>query len=172
MDNIFKRFKNTVSGSQYQASDEVLNVSPYKAPEFVGLQNWINSDVLSLADLKGTVVLVDIWTFGCINCVRTLPHVQKWYETYKDQGFTVIGVHSPEFEAEKVPENVEKAVEFRKLTYPVAMDNEMKTWRAYKNNYWPAQYLVDKQGMVRRVHFGEGEYAEAEQAIRMLLAES
>ena len=166
-------FKKLYQGGPDAVNEgSVFNITPYKAPEFVGLENWINSDgPLTLEDLKGRVVLVDIWTFGCINCVRTLPYVQAWYERFKDQGFEIIGVHSPEFDAEKVFENVQKNVQMRKLSYPVAQDNTMKTWRAYKNNYWPAQYLVDKQGMVRRVHFGEGEYAETEKAIEQLLAE-
>ena len=165
-------FGATGSPRRSLVGGSVLNVAPYKAPEFVGLENWINSErPLTLEGLRGKVVLVDIWTFGCINCVRTLPHVQAWYDEFKDRGFEIVGVHSPEFDTEKLFENVKKNVELRKLTYPVSQDNRMKTWRAYKNNYWPAQYLVDKKGMVRRVHFGEGEYAESREAIELLLNE-
>ena len=174
MKDAINKFKNLVSGpkpNRPSSIASVLNVHPYRAPELTGLQNWINSEALTLEGLRGQVVLVDIWTFGCINCVRTLPYVEQWYQKFKDQGFVVIGVHSPEFDAEKVLENVQRAVTFRKLTYPIAQDNDMKNWRAYQNNYWPAQYLIDKQGMVRRVHFGEGEYAESEEAIAALLAE-
>lgn len=167
---LFKPFKKNSFGQSTEA--KIMNVTPYQAPELAGLDNWLNSKApLRLSELTGRVVLVDIWTFGCINCVRTLPYVQQWYEEFKDQGFIVIGVHSPEFDAEKVPENVANAVKFRKLTYPIAQDNDMATWRAYNNHYWPAQYLVDKQGMVRRTHFGEGEYAQTREAIVELLAE-
>ena len=147
-----------------------FNVEPYAAPELVGVENWINSEAQSLAQLQGKVVLVDFWTFGCINCVRTLPYVEQWYQKYKDQGFVVLGIHTPEFEAEKVLENVQRAVKQRKLSYPVAQDNDMQTWRAYNNHYWPAQYLIDKKGMVRRTHFGEGQYDETDQSIAALLA--
>lgn len=149
-----------------------FNVEPYDAPELVGLQEWINSSPTTLAELRGKVVLIDFWTYSCINCVRTLPFVQGWYDTYKDDGFVVLGLHAPEFAFEKVPENVRQAVNDRKLTYPVALDNDFTTWRAYKNRFWPAHYLIDKNGQVRRTHFGEGEYAETETAIRALLAET
>lgn len=149
----------------------VFNVNPYAAPEITGIQEWINSEPLTLAGLKGKVVLVDFWTYSCINCIRTLPYVEKWYETYKDQGLVVIAMHAPEFAFEKIPENVNNAVAQHKLTYPIGLDNDFKTWRAFQNQYWPASYLVDKDGNVRREHFGEGEYMESEAAIRALLAE-
>jgi len=152
--------------------NELLNVVPYTAPELLGLQDWINSEPLTLESLKGKVVLIDFWTYSCINCERTLPYVQAWYDNYKDDGFVVLGIHAPEFGFEKVLKNVDKAVSDRKLTYPVALDNDFKTWRAYKNQFWPAHYLVDKNGQVRRTHFGEGQYEETEEAIRLLLAES
>lgn len=142
------------------------------APEFVGISRWLNSEPLTMAQLKGKVVLVDFWTYTCINCIRTLPHVTGWYEKYKGKGFVVVGVHTPEFEFEKNTTNVANAIRQFGITYPVAQDNEYATWRAYDNHYWPAKYLVDAQGKVRWIHFGEGKYDEAEQAIQALLTEA
>lgn len=154
------------------ADSELFNVPSYKAPELTGTQEWFNSEPLKLADLKGKVVLIDFWTYSCINCIRTLPYVQAWYEAYKDSGFVVIGVHAPEFPFEKRAENVARAIKDYKLTYPVVQDNDLATWTAFTNHYWPAHYLIDKDGRVRREHFGEGEYDETEKAIRALLAEA
>jgi thiol-disulfide isomerase/thioredoxin len=140
-----------------------------KAPELVGIVNWINSPPLSLMDLRGKVVLIDFWTYSCINCIRTLPYVEKWYEDYKDQGLVIIGVHTPEFEFEKDPGNVAKAVARLGITYPVAQDNDYKTWQAYRNHYWPADFLIDQEGNIRLMHYGEGDYVETENAIRSLL---
>lgn len=154
------------------AENELFNVSPYKAPEIVAGGEWFNSAPLKLADLRGRVVLVDFWTYSCINCIRTLPYVQAWYEAYKDSGFVVIGVHSPEFPFEKRAENVARAIKDYKLTYPVVQDNDLATWQAYANRYWPAHYLIDATGRVRREHFGEGDYDETEKAIRALLTEA
>jgi len=163
---------NDSGSSQSSATpNDTLNITPYPAAELIGLQNWINSQPLTLDELKGRVVLVDFWTFGCINCVRTLPHAVELYEKYKDQGFVLLGVHTPEFDAEKVPERVAQSVKDRKITYPVAQDNQMQTWEAYDNHYWPTQYLIDKDGMVRRTHFGEGEYQQTDQAVARLLSE-
>jgi cytochrome c biogenesis protein CcdA/thiol-disulfide isomerase/thioredoxin len=159
-----------VSGTQ--KDPKVFNVEAYKAPEFISGGSWFNSSPLTLESLKGKVVLVDFWTYSCINCIRTLPYLQKWYDTYKDKGFVIIGVHAPEFAFEKVPKNVAQAIEEKKLTYPIVQDNNLATWGAYQNQYWPATYLVDKDGNVRRQHFGEGEYEVTEQAIRDLLAEN
>ncbi len=142
------------------------------APEFTGISRWLNSAPLTMEQLKGKVVLVDFWTYTCINCIRTLPHVTGWYEKYKDKGFIVVGVHTPEFEFEKSTTNVVDAIKQFKITYPVAQDNEYATWRAYDNHYWPAKYLIDAQGKIRWVHFGEGKYDEAEQAIQALLKEA
>ncbi|CAN5187485.1 cytochrome c biogenesis protein DipZ [soil metagenome] len=152
--------------------DGVLNVTPYKAPELTGLEGWINSQPTTLASLKGKVVLVDFWTYSCINCIRNNPYIERWYQTYKEDGFTVIGLHAPEFAFEKVASNVEKAVRDQKITYPVALDNNFATWNAFKNRYWPAGYLIDAEGNVRRVHYGEGQYVETEAAIRQLLVEN
>ncbi len=151
---------------------KLFNVRPVAAPELTGLSSWINSSPLTLAGLKGKVVLIDFWTYSCINCVRTLPHVEKWYETYKDKGFVVIGVHAPEFSFEHVAKNVENGVKENNLTYPVALDNDLATWNAFGNQYWPAHYLIDKNGDVRAAHFGEGGYEDTEKAIQILLGES
>lgn len=142
------------------------------APEFTGISNWINSDPLTMEQLKGKVVLIDFWTYTCINCIRTLPYVTSWYEKYKDEGFVVVGVHTPEFEFEKNTENVINATKQYNITYPVAQDNEYATWDAYNNRYWPAHYLIDANGNVRYVHFGEGKYDETEEAIMKLLEEA
>lgn len=141
------------------------------APEFVGISKWLNSDPLTIAQLKGKVVLIDFWTYTCINCIRTLPYVTSWYEKYRDKGLVVIGVHTPEFEFEKKTENVLAAIKQYKITYPVAQDNDYKTWRAYDNHYWPAKYLIDASGNIRYFHFGEGEYDKTEQNIQKLLEE-
>jgi len=155
------------------ASEEALfNVPSYKAPELHGGGEWLNSEPLTLASLRGKVVLIDFWTYSCINCIRSLPYLQAWYEAYKDSDLVIIGVHAPEFEFEKMTANVVRAVADRKLTYPIVQDNDFTIWRAYHNHYWPAHYLIDKDGRVRREHFGEGEYDETEQAIRTLLAEA
>jgi cytochrome c biogenesis protein CcdA/thiol-disulfide isomerase/thioredoxin len=142
-----------------------------KAPEIAGIDKWINSNGETLAGLKGKVVLIDFWTYSCINCQRTLPFVTKWYDTYKDQGFVVLGIHAPEFSFEKNKENVQKFVSENKINYPVGLDNDLAIWNAYKNQYWPAHYLIDKDGNIRRTHFGEGKYDETEKAIRTLLAD-
>lgn len=142
----------------------------YPAPEFTGLTDWINSaEIHSMRELKGKVVLIDFWTFGCINCIHTLPHVQKWHQTYKDRGLVVLGIHAPEFNYEKKLDNVIAAVKKFGLTFPVAIDNKFQLWRAYKNRFWPAMYLVDKDGIVRYMHFGEGRYRDTEAAIVHLL---
>jgi thiol-disulfide isomerase/thioredoxin len=124
-----------------------------------------------MAELKGKVVLVDFWTYTCINCIRTLPFVTGWYEKYKDQGFVVVGVHTPEFEFEKKTTNVQMALDDYHITYPVVQDNDYKIWNAYNNNYWPAHYFIDKNGHIRHTHFGEGSYEESEKFIQRLLAE-
>ena len=145
-----------------------------RAPEFQGIERWLNTPgegALSLAALRGRVVLVDFWTYSCINCLRTLPHLRAWDRTYRDSGLTIVGVRSPEFAFERVPDNVSSAVRRLELRYPVALDNDFATWRAYRNQYWPAKYLVDRTGHVRYVHFGEGSYDETEGWIRRLLGE-
>jgi cytochrome c biogenesis protein CcdA/thiol-disulfide isomerase/thioredoxin len=142
------------------------------APEIKGISQWINSDPLTLRQLRGKVVLVDFWTYSCINCLRTLPHVKAWYSTYRDRGFVVLGIHTPEFAFEHVPGNVEGAVKRLGIQYPVALDNDYATWNAFKNQYWPAKYLIDRRGHIRFQHFGEGDYDTTEARIRTLLGES
>ncbi len=142
------------------------------APELIPGGAWFNSEPLTLAELKGTVVLIDFWTYSCINCQRTLPYLREWYEKYKDEGLVIIGVHAPEFEFEKNPKNVQQANTDFGVMYPVMQDNDFATWRAYDNHYWPAKYLVDKNGTIRYTHFGEGEYDETEQMIQELLRET
>ncbi len=133
---------------------------------------WLNSPPLTAEALRGRVVLVDFWTYTCINWLRTLPYLRAWAEKYKDQGLVVIGVHSPEFGFEKNPENVRHAVKDLNVGYPVALDPNLSIWRAFDNNYWPALYLVDAKGKVRERQFGEGHYAEAERVIQRLLMEA
>ena len=142
----------------------------YPAPEFSGLANWINSkEIKSMQELRGKVVLVDFWTYSCFNCVNTFPYVQGWHEKFSAEGLVVLGIHAPEFAFERNSNNVKNAVKKHGLTYPIALDNGFKLWRAYKNRYWPAFYLIDKKGMVRYTHFGEGRYKEMEAAIASLL---
>jgi cytochrome c biogenesis protein CcdA/thiol-disulfide isomerase/thioredoxin len=156
--------------NQNKASrDGVLNIEPYRAAEFSGLEGWINSKPLTMQQLRGKVVLVDFWTYSCINCIRNNPYLDKWYKTYKDQGLVVVGVHAPEFAFEKERANVAQAVRQQHISYPVALDNQFSTWNAFNNRSWPSAYLIDANGDVRRVHEGEGQYAETEQAIRELL---
>jgi len=143
--------------------------SPYPAPEITGIQAWINSKPLQMKDLKGKVVLVDFWTYSCINCVRTLPYLTDWYAKYKDKGFVILGIHSPEFEFEKKLDNVQAAVKEHHILYPVALDNNLNTWENFSNLYWPAHYLIDREGQVVYTHFGEGEYDVTEHNIETLL---
>ena len=143
-----------------------------QAPELVQGGTWFNSKPLKLAELKGKVVLVDFWTYSCINCIRTLPYLKTWWEKYEDKGLVIVGVHTPEFEFEKDPKNVQIAINDFGLKYPVMQDNDFGTWRAYENRYWPAKYLIDKDGAVRYVHFGEGKYDETESMIQKLLQEA
>lgn len=141
----------------------------YPAPELQGLDNWLNSKPLTMQELRGKVVLVDFWTFSCINCIRTLPYMRDLQAKYADKGLVILGIHAPEFAFERVPENVAKSVKEYDLKYPIALDNNFATWRAFENRYWPAKYLIDKEGKVRYTHFGEGEYEETEKAIQALL---
>ena len=164
---------NTVYPQNSQPKAVSADESKYPlAPEIIGIKDWINSKPLSLADLKGKVVLVDFWTYSSINCIRTLPYLESWHKKYSGMGFVLVGVHSPEFEFEKKLENVEIAVKDNGLTYPVALDSGMETWRNYKNRFWPAKYLIDSQGHIRYTHFGEGAYEETEELIQELLEEA
>lgn len=141
----------------------------YDAPSFSGISDWINSPPLTMQSLKGKVVLIDFWTYSCINCVRTLPYLTDWDRKYRDQGLVIIGVHSPEFEFEKNIDNVKAAVTQYGINYPVALDNNLDTWSNFNNRYWPAHYLIDRNGKVVYTHFGEGKYEVTENNIRYLL---
>lgn len=144
---------------------------PYPAPQIGGVQKWINSEPLNLELLKkqGKVVLVTFWAYSCINCIRTLPYLNDLYEKYHDKGLVIIGIHSPEFEFEKDEQNVEKAVKEDKIKYPVALDNDLVTWGKFNNRFWPARYLINKEGKIVYTHFGEGKYDITESNIRYLL---
>src|SRR3954468_13104474 len=146
-----------------------------QAPHFTGTQDWFNTpggESLSMGDLRGKVVLIDFWTYTCINCIRTLPYLEAWQQRYGNQGFSVVGVPSPEFPFEKDASNVQAAIRQNHITYPVVQDNDLATWDAWGNQYWPADYLVDAQGNVREAHFGEGGYDQTERAIRTLLQQA
>lgn len=144
-------------------------LQPYPAPAIGGITAWINSHPLQLSDLKGKVVLIDFWTYSCINCIRTLPYLKDWYAKYHDQGLVIIGIHTPEFDFEKELANVKAAVIQDGILYPVALDNKFVTWQNFKNSYWPAHYLINKKGEVVYTHFGEGAYEVTENNIRFLL---
>src|SRR3954469_9478800 len=171
--NVRQSGKPIVDPSQL---DQPVSLSTFgRAPDFTGTQDWFNTpsgESLSMSDLRGKVVLIDFWTYTCINCIRTLPYLEAWQQRYGRDGFTIVGIHSPEFPFEKDAGNVEAAIRQNHLTYPVVQDNDLATWNAWGNQYWPADYLVDAQGNVRSAHFGEGGYSETEREIRTLLRES
>jgi len=153
-------------------SSATMLVNCGRAPNFTGISTWLNTPggkPLSLSALRGKVVLVDFWTYSCINCQRSLPHVEAWYSEYAKDGFVVVGVHTPEFAFEHVVSNVRAQAAALGVRYPVAIDNNYATWNAYSNQYWPADYLIDAQGNVRSVHFGEGDYSTMGHLIRQLL---
>jgi cytochrome c biogenesis protein CcdA/thiol-disulfide isomerase/thioredoxin len=158
-------------GSEGTAVEESTLRDFGPAPEFEEIALWVNSEPLTLASLRGKVVVLDFWTYSCVNCLRTLPHVKRWYATYRDKGLVIVGVHTPEFSFERVPANVRREVNSLGIEYPVALDNAYGTWNAWGNRYWPAKYFVDRAGHIRFAHFGEGEYEESEEVIRTLLAE-
>ena len=141
-------------------------------PPLSGAVEWLNSPPLTREALKGKVVLVDFWTYSCINCLRTIPYIKAWAEKYKDQGLVVIGVHTPEFAFEKDAANVKNAVGDLKITYPVAIDSNYAIWRTFGNEYWPAHHFIDAEGRIRHHHFGEGDYEESERIIQTLLTEA
>ena len=140
-------------------------------PELAGGTQWLNSPALTRADLKGKVTLVEIWTFGCYNCLNALPYIKQTAAKYKSAGLITIGVHAPEFDREKIAANVSRRVQELGVTFPVVMDNDFAIWRSFNNRFWPAVYIVDKQGRIRFHHDGEGRYAEIDDAVRVLLAE-
>jgi thiol-disulfide isomerase/thioredoxin len=141
-------------------------------PSLAGAVEWLNSPPLSPESLKGKVVLIDFWTYSCINCLRAIPYVRAWAEKYKDKGLVVIGVHTPEFAFERKVSNIKAAIASLKIDYPIAVDNEYGIWRAFNNEYWPAHYFIDAQGRIRHHHFGEGDYDESERVIQQLLTEA
>jgi thiol-disulfide isomerase/thioredoxin len=156
--------------SSFGSSAEYKSSESGAAPE-LATGEWINSEPLKLKDLRGRVVLIEFWTFRCINCRNTLPFVKRWHDRYLDKGLTVIGVHSPEFDEEKNVEHLRREVSSLGIRYPVVTDNDYKTWNAYKVEAWPAVFLLDKQGRIRWMRVGEGDYDEAERMIEKLLAE-
>lgn len=167
-----KMMEENVSEEDQRAL-QLLNQN-YPAPELVNPQNWINSDALTLAQLQAEnkVVVIDFWTYSCINCIRTLPALRALHDSYADQGLVILGVHAPEFAFERRLENVQNKVAEYQLEYPIFLDNDFETWRAYENRYWPAKYIIDADGQVRYTHFGEGAYEETEEVIRYLLKEA
>ena len=166
-----------VATAEPQASAHASIVTPATGdektvPEISGIASWINSEPITFEEQRGKVVLVDFWTYTCVNCIRTLPYLKAWHEKYADKGLVIVGVHTPEFDFEKDRDNVIEATEGFGLKWPIAQDNDFKTWRAFDNRYWPAKYLVDKDGYIRYTHFGEGAYEETELWIRGLLEEA
>jgi thiol-disulfide isomerase/thioredoxin len=153
------------------ASANGAAAGPQELPNLSGAVAWLNSPPLNRDQLKGHVVLIDFWTYSCINCLRSIPYVRAWADRYKDSGLVVIGVHTPEFAFEKDLDNVKRAVAEFKITYPVALDDDYKIWKAFNNSYWPADYLIDATGKIRHHHFGEGKYDETEEQIQELLKE-
>jgi cytochrome c biogenesis protein CcdA/thiol-disulfide isomerase/thioredoxin len=168
----FHPAKRIVVNQTIDISGDASDSVPAVLPDLSGATAWINSSPLTPESLRGKVVLVDFWTYSCINCLRTLPYIKAWNEQYKNSGLVIIGVHTPEFPFEKDEANVRKAVKDLGITYPVAMDNGYRIWRAFNNEYWPADYFIDATGRIRFHHFGEGAYDESEQWIRTLLAEA
>lgn len=146
-----------------------LPVLAESVPGPAGAEAWIGSAPLTDEDLDGKVVVYDFWTYSCVNCVRTMPHLRAWYDRYEADGLVIVGVHTPEFEFEKDPANVQRAVDELEVTWPVALDPDMRIWDAFANQYWPAKYVVDRDGALRYVHFGEGAYEETEDVLRELL---
>ena len=154
------------------ASTPSNNSSGPRLAEFTGITTWLNSDPLTIQGLQGKVVLVDIWTYSCVNCIRTLPYLREWYAKYASRGFVIVGVHSPEFAFEKDVNNIRQALQKYGVTWPVAVDNDMATWQAYGNRYWPHKYLGDAKGVLRYERIGEGGYVATEEEIRKLLTEA
>lgn len=157
--------------SQFSSNQptEALALGNQQLPEFQGISQWLNSSPLSTKDLKGSVVLVQFWTFSCINCQRTLPYITSWHRQYAAKGLKTIGIHSPEFPFERDVNNIKQALQKHGITYPVPVDNEFKTWNAYNNQYWPHLFLADRQGKIQYDHIGEGAYDKTEQMIRKLI---
>ena len=172
---VFASLDETKSTSTLTEIDALLKIdkSRFKvAPDLVGIAHYLNTTPEELTEeIKDKVVLYDIWTYSCINCVRTLPYITAWNDKYADQGLLIVGIHSPEFEFEKDPKNVEMAIGKYGIKYPVVLDNDMKTWKAFENNYWPRKYIADHEGYIRYDHIGEGDYQKTEKIIQQLLEE-
>jgi thiol-disulfide isomerase/thioredoxin len=163
---------NNISAPEVIKDTKSIFNAQTPAPELTGITAWINPDKpFTLKSLQGKVVLLDFWTNQCINCIHALPYVTRWYDTYKDQGFVVVGVHTPELAYEQTISSIQSAIQTYGIHYPVVQDNNYATWNAYNNQYWPAEYLIDKKGIIRRTYFGEGEYDKTEEAIKTLLKE-
>ncbi|WP_319419175.1 thioredoxin family protein [Pleurocapsa sp. FMAR1] len=162
----------TPAATKAETASAALAAAGKQLPDFQGIQQWLNSDPLAIADLKGNVVLIQFWTFACINCQRTLPYIVKWNSKYAAQGLRVVGIHTPEFAFEREPNNIKRALKQHQITYPVPVDNEYKTWNAYSNQYWPHLFLADRHGFMRYDHIGEGAYDTTEQTIQQLLKET
>ena len=159
---------------QIDENGKVINIDKSqfkKAKNFTKISEYINTKPISLDDLKDKVVLVDFWTYSCINCIRTIPHLNEWYDKYSDKGLVIVGIHTPEFNFEKDSNNVKSAVQKFGIKYPVLQDNDKETWDEYDNRYWPRKYLVDDEGYIRYDHIGEGAYNETEKVIQTLLSE-
>ena len=168
--------KNFVPAAIFEENGTITRVqidkSQFKlAPELTKITSYINSQPLTIEDLRGKVVLVDFWTYSCINCIRTIPYLNAWHEKYADDGLVIVGIHTPEFEFEKDYNNLKAAIKKFDIKYPIAQDNEKDTWNAYENLYWPRKYLIDTEGYIRYDHIGEGAYTETEKVIKSLLAE-
>lgn len=167
--NTFPNYGTNLTKFEEQAVVKKTVDEKMKAPEIIEGGIWFNTAPIKISELRGKVVLIDFWTYTCINCQRTLPYVEKWYEKYKDKGLVVIGVHTPEFEFEKDTDNLRKAINDFGLTYPIIQDNNYETWNAYNNHYWPAKYFINKDGIIVSSHFGEGDYDKSEKLIQQLL---
>ena len=173
MSIVFSTFDEEVQTSTIGETISKIDKSRFKmAPDLVGIAHYLNTTPEQLEkEIEGKVVLYDIWTYSCINCIRTLPYITAWDDKYSDQGLLIVGIHSPEFEFEKNPDNVQMSIDKHGINYPVVMDNDMETWKAFENRYWPRKYIADHEGYIRYDHIGEGAYQETEKVIQQLLKE-
>ncbi|PIN99828.1 thiol-disulfide isomerase [archaeon CG10_big_fil_rev_8_21_14_0_10_43_11] len=170
---LYLQGQNASQGVLGTISDAYWSTQNVEAPELAGISGYINTDEnFTLASVRGNVVIVDFWTYSCINCIRTIPHLTSWYEKYADAGLVIVGVHTPEFEFEKEYDNVAQSVADFGIEYPVVQDNDYLTWRAYNNRFWPHKFIIDANGVIRDDVIGEGQYEKTEQTIRALLEEA